>query len=62
MERLKELTWRSDDLQGKREVVMGLKLEQEWGGAAINLSGLYRVGLGAGAASPWAVRGALHVN
>lgn len=46
MGRLKELTWRSNELQAKREAVMGLELEQEWGGAVINLSGWYRVGLG----------------
>lgn len=41
MGRWKELVWRSDDLQGKREVGMGLKSEQEWVGKAINHSGIY---------------------
>ena len=56
------LTWRSNDLQGKTEVGMGLKSEQEWGGKAINHCGIYRVGLGVRAPSLGANRGALHVN
>ncbi|KAI9538944.1 hypothetical protein NQZ68_009021 [Dissostichus eleginoides] len=55
----KELTWRSDDLQGKREVCTGLKSVQEWGGKAINHSGIYRVGLGVQASSQGALRGGL---
>ncbi len=46
----------------EREVGVGLKSEQERGGKAINHSGGYRVGLGVRAPSPWAVRGATHVN
>lgn len=49
MGRLKALTWRSDDLQAQRErgrygAQIGARAV---GGAAINLSGSYRVGRGA---------------
>lgn len=62
MGKWKELTQRSDDLPGKKDVGIGLKSVQDWGGKVINHSGVYRVGLGVRARSLWAISGVLHVN